>query len=941
MTSRLSKLIGAARRSVQLHGGGISGTLAVAVRALKAIRALGINGFVMRVKAAGGRQEPARPVFEKHEFHSPVPPAQLQLKVGLMVHVFYADLIEEFAQSLQHMPVSYDLLVSVVDDTTRRQASDRFSRLPNVNHLELQIVPNRGRDIAPFLVAFREQILALDVIGHLHTKKSLYTGREQDTWRRYLLSSLLGSRERIAWILGMFQANPRLGILYPESHAGMPLWAHTWLSNFGACRELAQRLGFDISPTDYIDFPAGSMLWARVDALRPLYSLGLELKDFPVEHGQIDGTLHHAIERMFAVAAHRHNYCYGILPADGTLALSSEGERNWQAALDMPISSRMTLSAIEAKLISLDVFDTLVLRPFLFHTGARAYLAHLVADRLGLETFAEYRELAESKARHNLGKDVDLPGIYHTLAGLSGADKFPIDLLQSMEIEVEERLLRPRKGVIEAAQTLKRRGIRMVALSDMYLDSKTLKNILPSDVAALPDAWYVSCETGWRKDDDSAWNRLPGIENITQARWLHIGDNEHADVQRPLNHNLLTPVHVLRPSALLEVVPALRPLRPAQGAATRWQDQLWLGLLANRFADLVDRQPELLIPRPTLSPAQLGYVVLGPLVFDYLTWLVRLAQQHKVETILFLSREGYLLEQGFQQLQQCCPALSHLQGNYLLASRRGTGTPSLNVFDDLAQLLDSTYTGPLHGLIHARLGRRAAELLESRLGSAVMQGDVYLPEMRDELLRLLLPASDELLTLAAIERQAYLEYWKTMTHGSNTMVADIGYSGSIQANLARLTGQPLGGAYFALNYRASKVGSDSWAAARYFDGRSDGDPGQSAILRHDLLLETLLTAPSAQFAYFAAGVEGPIPRYADAEHSQSQWSTIAQVHEGALSFIRDVCNVAQEESHLLEFDRKSIQVPLTCIGSGCWDAPWLASLQLDDQFTGRGAVAAG
>lgn len=176
--------------------------------------------------------------------------------------------------------------------------------------------------------------------------------------------------------------------------------------------------------SEYIDFPAGSMFWAKVDALRPLYALDLELKDFPEEHGQIDGTLHHAVERIFVAVVRHQQYRIGILPQDGTLALSGEGGRNWQAAFETPIATRLTLSSLQARLVSLDIFDTLVVRPFLFPAGARAYLAHLVADRFGVGNFLELRELAEAKARHQRGADVDLSTIYTTLSGLPGAGDF-------------------------------------------------------------------------------------------------------------------------------------------------------------------------------------------------------------------------------------------------------------------------------------------------------------------------------------------------------------------------------------------------------------------------------------------------------------------------------------------------------------------------------------
>ena len=50
------------------------------------------------------------------------------------------------------------------------------------------------------------------------------------------------------------------------------------------------------------------MFWARPDALRPLLDLNLKIDDFPAEHGQLDGTLAHAIERLFLHACGKAGY---------------------------------------------------------------------------------------------------------------------------------------------------------------------------------------------------------------------------------------------------------------------------------------------------------------------------------------------------------------------------------------------------------------------------------------------------------------------------------------------------------------------------------------------------------------------------------------------------------------------------------------------------------
>jgi GT2 family glycosyltransferase len=48
-----------------------------------------------------------------------------------------------------------------------------------------------------------------------------------------------------------------------------------------------------------LDFPSGSMFWARTAALKPLLGIGLKTEAFDAESNQTDATLAHAVERIF------------------------------------------------------------------------------------------------------------------------------------------------------------------------------------------------------------------------------------------------------------------------------------------------------------------------------------------------------------------------------------------------------------------------------------------------------------------------------------------------------------------------------------------------------------------------------------------------------------------------------------------------------------------
>ncbi|UNK41894.1 polysaccharide biosynthesis protein [Luteimonas sp. S4-F44] len=936
--NRIDALAQAIGRAIEVRGGGVRGVVALAYRAWRMAWAIGPTALLTRLRFASTMPSEAGVAICDHAFPAPLPLADVSLRIGVMVHVFYPDLAEELAIALRRMPTSFVLMVSITDADAEDHVRAVFSTVPMARDLEIVRVPNRGRDIAPLVAAFRERILALDLVAHLHTKKSLHSGGSQANWRSYLVAALFGDADRIAWQLGMFAADPRLGMIYPESHASVPLWGHTWLGNVVPAQALATRLGITVAPHAYIDMPAGSMFWARVDAIRPLLELGLRVEDFPEERGQLDGTLQHAIERLFVAVVRASGHHVGILPRSGALALSLEGERNWTTYLQASVRERIQASAFDASLVSVDIFDTLVQRPFLTPAGARRYLDRLAQRTLGVIDFMALRERAEARARHAARRDPRLDEIY---AALSALDPLaPVAALQALEIETERRLLTARTATVDAVDTLHRQGKRVIALSDMYLDTATLQQVLPEEVARLPDTWRVSCETGARKDDGSAWTTL-AAEGASVANWLHIGDNEHSDVQQPHWQGLLTPVHVLRPGALLDVIPGLRPLRAPASAS--WGEQLRLGLIANHVSAHVDIDPKAYLGGVALAPRALGFVAIGPLILDYLTWLLRSARERGTSHLLFLSREGYLLAQAYTHLAAAWPGTAP-QGHYFLASRQATGIAALRSIDDLQAVLGGTFNGTLSALVEARLGTAAAERLRTHVPASLWNGELFLPEMSSDAVDMLAPALDGLLSLAAEQRASYRRYTRGLLGNGDDgslMVADLGYAGTIQRHLGRVLERPIDGAYFALDARASSVlAGVGDAIARYHDAR-EGE-ADSLILKHDLLLESLLTAPYAQFTGFSPGTDVmPQPLYATAAPPASQWSIVAEVHAGALAFVETALAAAGPLVDELAFDPEAVQIPLDCVGRGRWQAPWLASLTVDDAFTGRGAVPAG
>ena len=67
--------------------------------------------------------------------------------------------------------------------------------------------------------------------------------------------------------------------------------------------------------------PLGTMFWFRPAALKPLYAKDWNYEDFPPEPNKIDGTLLHAIERIYPFVAQEAGYYPAIGMTDKFAAI--------------------------------------------------------------------------------------------------------------------------------------------------------------------------------------------------------------------------------------------------------------------------------------------------------------------------------------------------------------------------------------------------------------------------------------------------------------------------------------------------------------------------------------------------------------------------------------------------------------------------------------------
>lgn len=236
----------------------------------------------------------SRPWAALREARLPAAEPAPKVRAALVAHVFYPDLWPEIVAAWRALPAGSPLIATA----PQAQAHALRGLAAGDPLIEIVEVANRGRDIAPFLTLLGSGRLdGFDAVLKLHSKRSPHL-RDGDLRRRMFFAQLAGGPRHVAAILRQFE-NPRVGMVGPGFYfRSKPFY---WMANRARIEGLCARMEPPAAPR--LGFFEGTMFWIRPAALAPLRAIGLAVEDFEAEAGQIDGTLHHAVERVFALSA--------------------------------------------------------------------------------------------------------------------------------------------------------------------------------------------------------------------------------------------------------------------------------------------------------------------------------------------------------------------------------------------------------------------------------------------------------------------------------------------------------------------------------------------------------------------------------------------------------------------------------------------------------------
>ena len=248
-------------------------------------------------------------------------------KIVLVMHLYFEDLLEESYRYVSSMPESADIYLTTDTEEKKAAIEKVFAKLP-CNKLEVRVIKNRGRDVSSLLVGVKDVIMQYDIACFAHDKKTAQVkpGTIGASFAYKCFQNTLANKMYVANVINTFVNNPRLGILSPPEPNHSTFFTtigFEWGPNFDVTRKLAKDLGLHV-PMNIMAppvAPLGTMFWFRPAALKPLYAKDWNYEDFPPEPNKIDGTLLHAIERIYPFVAQEAGYYPAIGMTDKFAAI--------------------------------------------------------------------------------------------------------------------------------------------------------------------------------------------------------------------------------------------------------------------------------------------------------------------------------------------------------------------------------------------------------------------------------------------------------------------------------------------------------------------------------------------------------------------------------------------------------------------------------------------
>lgn len=530
---------------------------------------------------------------------------------------------------------------------------------------------------------------------------------------------------------------------------------------------------------------------------------------------------------------------------------------------------------MQYEVISFDIFDTLIFRPFSEPTD----LFFFLGEKTGILDFKRLRMQAEAEARVQKYKEekhyeIKLSDIWSRLENEIGVTK---EQGMQMEQALEMEFCYANPFMQQVFTQLREHGKRIVITSDMYLSKAFLSELLQKNGYGGYEELYVSCEYEKSKADGLLYEVVKRAYPDTDSM-IHVGDNPVSDVKNAKKHGfeVFYYPNVNRNALLYRAY----DMSAVVGGAYR-------GIVNNKLYNGTEQLS---------MEYEYGYIYGGLFVLGYCNFIHTYARVHGIDKLLFLSRDGDILRQAYAVL------FPEEKTEYVYWSRAAATKlmARYNRYDFFRRYLyhkaDGTYT------IEQILKSMRLEFLLDRLLQQLPH-EIYLTSGNVRQVKRFLEANWQEVTVVydRESKAAELYYKKVLGDSRNALAVDIGWAGSGAIALdylvqkvwklpCSITGAVAGtNSVHNFEVDASEIFLQNGKLAAYLYAQSFN---RDLWKKHDpntddnIFFELLLTSPTPQFLGFELDeVSGEVLYLFGKMDANPEG--MKEIQSGILDFVRD------------------------------------------------------
>ncbi|HIZ61352.1 MAG TPA: rhamnan synthesis F family protein [Candidatus Gemmiger avistercoris] len=266
-------------------------------------------------------------------------------RIALAMHLYFMDMLDQSVAFAAKFPPQTDVFISTNDEKKKRQIEQAFAG-QDLHSVTVLVVENRGRDVAAFLCDLAPHLRGYDYVCFMHDKKAIQTrpGSVGASFGYVCNENVCKNAAHVLNVLCEFERDPYLGILCPPypTHGlyFMNMCSGGWGPNFENTKQLLKNLRLDvpISGEESPIAPFGSVFWFRPDALEPLFAHGWQHSEFPPEPLPQDGTISHAIERVYPFVAQAAGYYPAVVMSRDFAVLRADTMQAYAGGMIRPLA---------------------------------------------------------------------------------------------------------------------------------------------------------------------------------------------------------------------------------------------------------------------------------------------------------------------------------------------------------------------------------------------------------------------------------------------------------------------------------------------------------------------------------------------------------------------------------------------------------------------------